>query len=76
MMGKQQYLPNGDVLIADSESGRAIEVDPRGEIVWEFVNRYDADYVAEIWGAERYPEDYFAVTDWSCEGESRPPSGD
>jgi hypothetical protein len=66
MMGKHQYLPNGNVLIADAESGRAIEVDPQGEIVWEFINRWDDEYVAEIWGADRYPEDYFTVEDWSC----------
>ena len=64
--GKIQYLPNGDILIADSESGRVVEINPAGEIVWEFINRYDDKFVAVIRGATRYPEDYFTVKDWSC----------
>lgn len=35
-MGAAQRLPNGNTLIAASESGRAFEVGPGGEIVWEF----------------------------------------
>ena len=64
--GKHQYLPNGNVLITDSESGRVIEVNKQGEIVWEFINRFDDQYVAILSGAIRYEEDYFKVKDWSC----------
>ncbi len=35
--GSSQRLPNGNTLIADSDSGRAIEVTPEGELVWEFL---------------------------------------
>jgi len=31
-------LPNGNVLIAESDSGRLFEVTSDGEIVWEFLN--------------------------------------
>ena len=65
--GKHQYLANGNVLIADSESGRIIEVTPKGDIVWEYVNRYDDKYVAVVRGATRYPENYFTVKDWKCD---------
>jgi hypothetical protein len=34
--GSNQRLPNGNTLIADSESGRAFEVTPVGKTVWEF----------------------------------------
>ncbi len=39
--GKQQVLPNGNVLITDSQSGRVLEVtrDERPKIVWEYYNR-------------------------------------
>ncbi len=34
--GSVQRLPNGNTLLAESDAGRAIEVTPTGEIVWEF----------------------------------------
>jgi len=36
--GSNQRLPNGNTLIAESDSGRLFEVTPAGEIVWEFLN--------------------------------------
>jgi hypothetical protein len=36
--GASQRLANGNTLIAQSDSGRAFEVTPSGEIVWEFLN--------------------------------------
>jgi hypothetical protein len=38
LRGSSQRLPNGNTLIAESERGRAFEVTPEGEIVWEFWN--------------------------------------
>lgn len=67
--GKQQYLPNGNVLITDSESGRIIEVTQKGDVVWEYVNRYDEKYVAVIRDALRYPESYFTVENWTCDAK-------
>jgi hypothetical protein len=34
--GSSQRLPNGNTLIAESEDGRALEVTPEGEVVWEY----------------------------------------
>jgi hypothetical protein len=34
----QNRLANGNTLIVESEAGRIIEVTPKGDIVWEFVN--------------------------------------
>jgi hypothetical protein len=64
--GNHQPLENGNVLIVESRGGRVIEVNPMGEIVWKFVNRYDDDHVAYVNDAIRYPPDYFKVTDWTC----------
>ena len=64
--GKHQKLANGNLLITEAEAGRLLEVDGNGEIVWEYVNRYDDKDVAIVFGATRYPEDYFTVTDWRC----------
>jgi outer membrane protein assembly factor BamB len=34
--GLSQRLPNGDTLIVSSQRGRAFEVTPEGEVVWEY----------------------------------------
>ena len=36
--GSAARLDNGNTLITESNSGRAFEVNPRGQIVWEFFN--------------------------------------
>lgn len=64
--GKHQPLPLGHVLVTEANAGRAFEIDDQGQIVWEFVNRYDERDAALITEATRYPASYFTVTDWSC----------
>jgi hypothetical protein len=64
--GMLQALDGGHLLITESEAGRAFEVDERGQIVWEYVNRYDERDVALLSVALRYPEEYFTVSDWAC----------
>jgi hypothetical protein len=36
--GSNQRLSNGNTLIVESDDGRAFEVTPGGETVWEFIN--------------------------------------
>jgi Arylsulfotransferase (ASST) len=67
--GTQQMQPSGNILITEAQQGRAFEVTPGGEVVWEYVNRWDADRVAWIHDAEAYDPGYFKVGDWSCQGE-------
>ena len=38
--GAARRLPGGNTLIVESDNGRAFEVTPDGEVVWEFVNPY------------------------------------
>lgn len=38
--GSQQVLANGNVLITSSEGGRAFEITPEGEKVWEWIPPY------------------------------------
>jgi len=63
-----QMQANGNILIAEAQSGRAFEVTPAGKIVWEYINRYDADRVTWVHDAEAFDPSYFTVTDWSCGG--------
>jgi len=39
--GAAQRLPNGNTMITEGSSGRVFEVNPAGNIVWEFVNPVD-----------------------------------
>ena len=37
-----QRLENGNTLVTESDSGRAREVSPEGQLVWEFRNPFRA----------------------------------
>lgn len=60
-MGDQQRLPNGNILITESEAGHVFEIAAGGEVVWSYVNRWDEDQVALTETATRYPEHYVAA---------------
>ena len=64
--GQHQMLPSGDVLVVQAEGGRVVQFSPQGEILWEYINRYDEGQVAQIVNAYVYPAGYFQVDDWSC----------
>jgi len=64
--GKHQPLPHGGLLITEFEAGRVLETDAAGQIIWEYINRYNEEEVAEITEARMYPSDYFNIQDWSC----------
>jgi hypothetical protein len=64
--GTHQMQPGGGVLVTEAQAGRAFETDAAGQIVWEYVNRWDADRTAWLHNAEVYPAGFFTVTDWSC----------
>lgn len=58
--GSCQRLPNGNTLVANSDSGEAFEVTPDGEVVWRFLNpNADEDgNRATIVRIHRYPEEF------------------
>ena len=65
--GTAQRLPNGNTLITESDYGRAFEVTPDGEIVWEFFNPHRAgeqgQYIANLLELVRLPPDF--PVDWT-----------
>jgi hypothetical protein len=65
--GKHQALPNGNLLMTEFAAGRILEVDPHGALVWEYLNRYDAETVAEVSQATRYSEEFFTPGIWTCD---------
>ena len=66
VIGKDGLIVTIGYLITEAQQGRSFEVTPSGEIVWEYVNRYDKDRIAWVHDAETYDPTYFTVTDWSC----------
>ena len=52
--GTVQRLANGNLLITEAAAGRVIEVDSKGDVVWEFINRFDDSSVAIVTHAQRY----------------------
>ena len=58
----QQLLPNGNVLITESDGGRILEVTRQGEICWEYRNPKclsdGPSNIAIVCGATRLEEDY------------------
>ncbi|MBN1866823.1 aryl-sulfate sulfotransferase [Candidatus Sumerlaeota bacterium] len=64
--GSCQRLKNGNTLIAESDSGRAFEVTPEGEIVWEYFNPHRAgerdELIATLFEIARIDSDW--VEDW------------
>ena len=59
--------PDDGLLVTEFDGGRVFEANARGKIVWEYINRYDEDEVAEISEARLYSPDYFDVEDWACD---------
>lgn len=65
--GLSARLPNGNTLITESDAGRAFEVTPDSEIVWEFYNPNRTgekrELIATLFEVMRLPPD--TPTDWA-----------
>ena len=61
-----QPLQNGNWLITESQAGRAVEVDPEGEIVWEYMTPYrdpgDENLTAVLYSVTRVGSDWVDST--------------
>ena len=69
-MGKHEWLPNGNLLVTESEKGRAFEVDQQGNIVWEFVNLVADGYAGRVGEVHRllepFTEEFFDQLGQKC----------
>lgn len=70
IMGKHQWLPNGNALISESRSGRAFEITSEGDVVWEYYNVVQEDVLGLIDEVQRLPPqfdpEFFARLNRSC----------
>lgn len=57
--GQHELLKNDGMLITEFDAGRVFEVDSDKNVIWEYVNRYDENYVGEVTNAVIYPANYF-----------------
>ncbi len=67
--GKHQVLENGNILITIPQQGRVIEINPQGDVMFEFLNVYSTEPSKMLLVSEAVflPKDYFAFTQWpSC----------
>jgi hypothetical protein len=59
--GLAQRLPGGNTLITESDYGRAFEVTPEGEMVWEYYSPFSAgendEFIATMMEMWRLPAD-------------------
>jgi hypothetical protein len=55
IMGKHQWLENGHLLITESMSGRAFEIDGDGNLVWEWINFVDKGIIGIVEQVHRLP---------------------
>jgi hypothetical protein len=58
IIGKHQWLSNGNLLITESKKGRAFEINRRGEVVWQYVNYVDRRVIGLVEGVQRLPLAY------------------
>lgn len=56
IMGKHQWLPNGNLLISEAMKGRAFEIDRNKRLVWEYLNLVGDGYAAVMEEVLRLPE--------------------
>lgn len=57
--GQHELLPDDGMIITEFDAGRVLEVNGANEIIWEYVNRFDDEFVGEITNADVFPRTYF-----------------
>ena len=69
--GKQQLLPNGNILIVDAHHGRLFEIAPAlgGKTVWEWINASDPGFAGMVADAQRVPRQEASWLGASCDGQ-------
>jgi len=75
ILGKHQWLPNGNLLITESKQGRAFEIDHQGNIIWEYINILRPGYAGIVENVQRLPdiftEEYFDQLHKQCDVEEK-----
>lgn len=67
IMGAQQRLDNGNLLITETLAGRVFEATSQGSVVWDYRLPYDDETASLFEIVTRVPADYFDVETFKCE---------
>jgi len=65
--GMHETLPNGNLLVVETERGRVLEVTPDGRTVWTYSNVYDDERNGLVSDARLLPDDFFTDGIPRCE---------
>jgi hypothetical protein len=72
IMGKHQWLPNGNILVAESTNGRAFELTPDGQLAWQYLHINSSGRRDILEQVERLPvkfdTEFFASARAACGG--------
>ncbi len=71
VLGKHQWLPNGNLLITESLKGRAFEIDREGKVVWEYINYVGPETVGWVQEVQRVPLRYKQLYEKDLPGQTR-----
>jgi len=78
IMGEHQWLDNGNLLITESRTGRAFEINPAKQIVWVYQNSLTGDqvgYAGLLGEAQRLPAEFdrqfFARMNQECSAQEQ-----
>ncbi|MCP4263574.1 MAG: hypothetical protein GY774_39620 [Planctomycetes bacterium] len=58
ILGKHQWLPNGNLIISEPTNGRAFEINKNGNIVWEYFNVVGDGMIGWMSEVQRLPSHY------------------
>lgn len=61
ILGKHQWLPNGNLLITEPMKGRAFEIDQNKEIVWEYLNIIEEGLTGTMEEVQRIPSEFLNI---------------
>lgn len=61
IMGKHQWIGNGNLLVTESRAGRVFELTPSGEVAWEYFNVAGEKILGLIDDAQRLPPEIDAA---------------
>jgi hypothetical protein len=64
--GRHETLPNGNIMLVETERGRVLEVTPEGDVVWAFDNVYDRGRNGLVNEARILSPNYFTHGALSC----------
>lgn len=70
IMGKHQKLANGNMLLTEAVAGRALEIGPDNQVVWEYYNVVAKGLIGLMDEAQRLPKElnreFFANSNAAC----------